>query len=109
MSDIETYNLTFNGHRITAVLDHLTALDIVRANGYELTIPSGCNTVTLLLRNRTGNAVLAIRQTGFTPCREDNEQEVNGATCYILEESAALPDAAAGEILKQFLSEVIDG
>lgn len=104
----DTHTIPFKGRQILAVLDHATALDICAANGYELEIPDGCNTVWRHIRTRAGNAALAYRQTGFTPIQSDNEHEVNGAGCIIIQDSADLTDSQAAEILDAFRAEVME-
>lgn len=102
----ETYEIKFNGHRLTAVLDHATAADIVQANGQVLMIPAGCNTVKLPFRALNGNAVLAYAQRGFAPLASDNEMQINGTGAVILEDSADMDDDIAFAILEEWMKEV---
>lgn len=98
---IETHHIIFEGHSITAVLDHSMACEVVRTAGIEPPqIPAGCNTVLRSFRTAEGRDALYIAQLGFAPIAGDNEQQVNGAMCLILQ---ALPPIPGGpDILERF-------
>jgi hypothetical protein len=83
---VETHTIQWEGHTILAVLDHDSAQDIVRAQGMDPPeIPAGSNTVSQGFWDAEGRAVLYCAQRGFSPQASDNEHQVNGALCLILQ------------------------
>lgn len=90
----ETHVLTYAGRPVTAVLDHASALDLLRVAGeIPPPMPAGCNTVLHSFTTAGGQRALAIGQTGFQPVRDDDERQVNGWSVLILQ-ATPIPDDA---------------
>jgi hypothetical protein len=104
----EIHDLQFDGHAVRAVLDHVTACDIIRTSGHAVpNIPEGFNTVEMLFRDAGGRPSLALVQGGFSREQRDDEREVNGCTVFILQRSTG-DDHRDAEIL-QGLRKMIEG
>lgn len=97
----EHYQFTVEGRRITAVLDHATACDVLSVAGVAIpAIPPGCNTVDMPFTTAAGKRALAVNQLGFRPEARDNEHEVNGLMVLILDDGTGLSDDAADHLLQ---------
>lgn len=102
----EVHSLTWQGHKILAVLDHESACDVIRAARQEVpSIPPGETTVVMAFLDAGGRAALAVNQTGWVRQVEDNEAEVNG--CFVLILQRTTGDAARDEeVLRAFLDQM---
>lgn len=81
----EDYGIEVGGMMVRAILDHVTAADVIAGAGlWPLVIPDGCNTVSKFGKTAGGHVMLAVNQRGFARKLEDDEREVNGCMAFVV-------------------------
>ena len=74
--------------KIAALTQHRQVLAFLTENNLTApVIPAGCNTFYQPLTLTDGRHAVVINQRGFSPTAADNEEECNGLTLFILDES----------------------